>query len=86
MARKNVSLALLRIRVLNSIVPLARTLISVWPLATDVEPVVSALAVSFECRTQLTPCPFFLLGPSLLSGRNADAEGGNRERGQDNEQ
>ena len=42
----NVSPFLLRIWVLNSIVPLARTLIWVWPLAVDVEPVVSLVAVS----------------------------------------
>src|SRR6266498_4148857 len=71
----NVSLALLRIWVLNSIVPSARTLISVWPLASDVEPVVadSDLAVSFECRTQLTPRPFFAVAPPTLRAATTDA-------------
>jgi hypothetical protein len=41
----NVSRAGLLIWVLNPTVPFWRTLINVWPLATDVEPVVSLLAV-----------------------------------------
>src|SRR2546423_14774584 len=55
----NVSWALLRIFVLNSIVPSVRTLMSVWPFATDVEPVVSLLAASFACSTHIVPLPFF---------------------------
>ena len=55
----NVSPFLLRIWVLNSIVPLARTLIWVWPLAVDVEPVVSLVAVSLAWSTHMTPFPFF---------------------------
>src|SRR6266516_2539324 len=69
----NVSLALLRMWVLNSIVPSARTLISVWPLASDVEPVVSDLAVSFECRTQVAPRPFFAVAPPTLRAATTDA-------------
>src|SRR5438093_9230682 len=55
----NVSWFLLLIWVLNSIVPSFRTLIWVWPLAVDVEPVVSFLALSFACKTHITPLPFF---------------------------
>src|SRR5437879_5906552 len=55
----NVSWFLLLIWVLNSILPSVRTLIKVWPLALDVEPVVSFLAASFACRTHSVPLPFF---------------------------
>src|SRR5919198_1512735 len=55
----NVSWALLRIFVLNSIFPSARTLMSVWPFATDVEPVVSFFAASFACSTHIVPWRFF---------------------------
>ncbi len=39
--------------------PSSRTLISVWPLAVEVEPVVSFLAVSRACRTRIVPLPLF---------------------------
>jgi hypothetical protein len=42
-------------------------------LATDVEPVVSDLAVSLECRTQLTPRPFFAVAPPTLRAAVTDA-------------
>src|SRR6266702_2923926 len=63
----NVSWFLLLIWVLNSIVPSFRTLICVWPLAVDVEPVVSFLAANFACRTQVTPRPL-LAGATLAVG------------------
>src|SRR5437764_12572316 len=55
----NVSWFGLLIWVLNVIVPSSRTLINVWPLAVDVEPVVSLLAVSLACRTHIVPLPLF---------------------------
>src|SRR5213083_2799888 len=55
----NVSWFLFLICVLNSIAPPFRTLIKVWPLAVDVEPVVSFLAASFACRTHVVPIPLF---------------------------
>src|SRR5438552_18957190 len=63
----NVSWFLLLIWVLNSIVPSFRTLISVCPLAVDVEPVVSFFAASFACRTHITPRPL-LAGATLAAG------------------
>src|SRR6266542_5977398 len=63
----NVSPFLLRMWVLNSIVPSVRTLISVWPLAVEVEPVVSFLAARFACRTHSTPLPLFA-GAALAVG------------------
>ena len=48
----NVSRFLLLICFLNWIVPLLRTLIRVWPLATEFDPVVSFFAVSFAWRSQ----------------------------------
>src|SRR2546430_16352830 len=69
----NVSPFLLRIWVLNSIVPLARTLIWVWPLAVDVEPGVSLLAVNFAWRTHMTPFPFFAGAPLAVSATAAQA-------------
>src|SRR5207244_12129135 len=77
----NVSPFLLRIWVLNSIVPLARTLIWVWPLAVDVEPVVSLLAVNFAWRTHMTPFPFFAgarLGVSRTAAQAARTRGSGR--------
>ena len=51
----NVSWPGLLIWVLNVIVPSSRTLMTVWPLALDVEPVVSFLAASLACRTYERP-------------------------------
>jgi len=50
---------LLLMCVLNSIVPSFRTLISVCPLAVEIEPVVSFLVASFACRTHITPTSLF---------------------------
>src|SRR5207244_4513162 len=69
----NVSWFLLRICVLNSIVPSLRTLISVWPLAIEVEPVVSLLADSFECRTHITPLPLFACVTPAVGAATAQA-------------
>src|SRR6266513_1382537 len=54
-----VSWFLLLIWVLNSIAPSFPTLIKVWPVAVDVEPVVSFLAASCACRTHNVPLPLF---------------------------
>src|SRR5919204_1166003 len=59
--------------VLNSIVPSRRTLISVWPFAVDVEPVVSFFADSLACRTQTTPLPLFAAEPLAASATTVDA-------------
>src|SRR5207248_10237569 len=64
----NVSWARLLIWVLNVIVPSSRTLISVWPLAADVEPVVSFFAVILACRTHIVPLPLFA-GATLMTGQ-----------------
>src|SRR3989442_833576 len=63
----NVSWFLLLIWVLNSIAPSFRTLIKVWPVAVDVEPVVSFLAASFACRTHIVPSSLFA-GATLAVG------------------
>src|SRR5436190_6643000 len=65
-----VSLFLLLIWVLKVIVPSLRTLISVWPFAVDVEPVVSLFADSLACRTHIVPRPFFA-GAVLAAGAAA---------------
>ena len=49
----------LLIWVLNVIARSSRTLIIVWPLALEVEPVVSFLAVSRACRTHIVLLPLF---------------------------
>src|SRR2546426_11379636 len=69
----NVSPFLLRMWVLNSIVPLVRTLIRVWPLAVEVEPVVSLLAASLACRTHMTPLPFFAGATLAVNATTAQA-------------
>src|SRR5206468_4524296 len=69
----NVSCFLLRIFVLNSIVPSVRTLIDVWPFATDVEPVVSFLAASFACSTHMVPCGFFAGAAAVVSATATQA-------------
>src|SRR5437773_284373 len=73
----NVSWFLLLIWVLNSIVPSLRTLINVWPLAVEVEPVVSFLAASFACRTHIVPTP--LLAGATLAASAATAPAATRQ-------
>src|SRR5439155_13849329 len=74
----NVSPFRLRMCVLNSIVPPLRTLICVWPLAVEIEPVVSFLAASFAWSTHIVPLPFFA-GPTPAVGA-ATTQAATRQR------
>src|SRR5262245_66287693 len=74
----NVSWLRFRICVLNVIVPSFRTLITVWPFAVDVEPVVSLLAVNLAWRTHIVPRPFF--AGALLATGAAAAQATSKQR------